>query len=301
MKVVETFEEMREASRGITSLVPTMGYFHEGHLSLIAAAREESDTVAASLFVNPLQFSEQKDLDRYPRDLDRDGRLAEEAGVDLLFAPPLEVMYPSPALTRVSVPVLETEMEGTYRPGHFEGMATVVVKLLAGIQPHCAYFGRKDAQQLAVVRRMVFDLSFPVEIVGVSTVRESDGLALSSRNVFLTDEERKRALDMYRGLMAAADAFESGVRDSDTLEGIVRKIVNRIEIDYVTMADARTAAPIPEVEREAFLAVAARVGATRLIDNVPFVVEAGGALSADRGVRLANPSILYGGRHAVDH
>jgi pantoate--beta-alanine ligase len=301
VKVVETFEEMREASRGITSLVPTMGYFHEGHLSLIAAAREESDTVAASLFVNPLQFNEQKDLDRYPRDLDRDGRLAEEAGVDLLFAPPLEVMYSSPALTRVSVPVLETEMEGAYRPGHFEGMATVVVKLLAGIQPHCAYFGRKDAQQLAVVRRVVFDLSFPVEIVGVSTVRESDGLALSSRNVFLTDEERKRALDMYRGLMAAADAFESGVRDSDTLEGIVRKIVNRIEIDYVTMADARTAARIPEVEREAFLAVAARVGATRLIDNVPFVVEAGGAWSADRGVRLVNPSILYGGRHAVDH
>ena len=301
MKVVETFEEMREASRGITSLVPTMGYLHEGHLSLMAAAREKSDTVAASLFVNPLQFNEQKDLDRYPRDLDRDGRLAEEAGVDLLFAPPLEVMYSSPALTRVSVPVLETEMEGAYRPGHFEGMATVVVKLLAGIQPHCAYFGRKDAQQLAVVRRVVFDLSFPVEIVGVSTVRESDGLALSSRNVFLTDEERKQGLDIYRGLMAAADAFESGVRDSETLEGIVREIVNRIEIDYVTMADARTAARIPEVEREAFLAVAARVGATRLIDNVPFVVEAGGALSADRGVRLANPSILYGGRHAVDH
>jgi pantoate--beta-alanine ligase len=301
VKVVESFEEVREALRGITSLVPTMGYFHEGHLSLMAAAREESDTVAASLFVNPLQFNEQEDLDRYPRDLDRDGRLAEEAGVDLLFAPPLEVMYPSPALTRVSVPALETEMEGAHRPGHFEGMATVVAKLLAGIQPHRAYFGRKDAQQLAVVRRMGFDLSFPVEIVGVSTVRESDGLALSSRNVFLTNDERNRALDIYRGLMAAADAFGTGVRDADTLEGIVREIVTGVEIDYVTMADARTAARLPEVDREAFLAVAARVGATRLIDNVPFLFEASGALSADRGVRLANPSILYGGRHAVDY
>ncbi|MGZ8785407.1 MAG: pantoate--beta-alanine ligase [Acidimicrobiia bacterium] len=301
MKVVETFEEVRESSRGKTSLVPTMGYLHEGHLSLMAAARRTSDTVAASLFVNPLQFNEQKDLDRYPRDLDRDGRLAEEAGVDLLFAPPIEVMYPSPPLTRVSVPALESGMEGAHRPGHFEGMATVVAKLLGGIQPDAAYFGRKDAQQLAVVRRLVFDLSFPVEIRGVSTVRESDGLALSSRNIFLTGEERDRALDISRGLMAAADAFEEGVQDADTLESIVREQVAGLDVDYVTMADALTTARLPEVDREAFLAVAVRVGATRLIDNLAFAIEASGALSVDRGVRLANPSILYGDRHALDH
>jgi pantoate--beta-alanine ligase len=271
-----------------------MGYLHEGHLSLMETARGESDTVAISLFVNPLQFSEQKDLDRYPRDLDRDGRLAEAAGVDLLFAPPLEVMYPMPALTRVTVPPLESEMEGAHRPGHFEGVATVVAKLLAGIQPHRAYFGRKDAQQLAVVRRMAFDLSFPVEIIGGQTVRESDGLALSSRNVFLTGEERDRALGIWRGLLAAAEAFENGVRDADTLEGMVREIVTGAQIDYVTLADARTAVRLAEMDQDAFLAVAARVGSTRLIDNVTFMVEPGGAMSVDRGVRLARPSILYG-------
>ncbi len=301
MKVLETFDEIRQASRGSTGLVPTMGYLHEGHLSLIEAALETSDMVMMSLFVNPLQFNEQRDLDRYPRDSDRDFELAAAAGVDLLFAPPLDIMYPAPALTRVSVPPLEVEMEAAHRPGHFAGVATVVAKLLAGLQPHRAYFGRKDAQQLAVIRQMVFDLSFPVEIVGGSTVRESDGLALSSRNVFLSPEERSRALEISRGLMEAADAFDSGVRDADTLEHMVREMVTGADIDYVTMADARTATRLPVADREAFLAIAARVGPTRLIDNVPFLAGASGAMTVDRGVRLDHPSILYGGHHAVDH
>ena len=301
MRVLETFEEVREAVSGSTGLVPTMGYLHEGHLSLMAMAREESDMVVISLFVNPLQFNEQQDLERYPRDLERDGRLAEQAGVDVLFAPPPEVMFPVPALTRVSVSSLEAEMEGFHRPGHFAGVATVVAKLLAGIQPRRAYFGRKDAQQLAVVRRMAFDLSIPVEIVGGSTVREADGLALSSRNVFLNDEERRRALQLSRGLLAAADACEAGVRDADALEGIVREMVTGAEIDYVTLADARTAGRLPVLDRDAFLAIAARVGTTRLIDNMPFELQPGGAIGVDRGVRLAQPSILYGDQHVVDH
>jgi pantoate--beta-alanine ligase len=291
---VETFGEIRDAASGITGLVPTMGYLHEGHLSLISAARAESDSVVVSLFVNPLQFNEPRDLDRYPRDFDRDCLLAEKAGADLLFAPPLEVMYPLPPLTRVIVPSLEAEMEGAHRPGHFEGMATVVAKLLAGLQPDRAYFGRKDAQQLAIVRRLVFDLSFPTEIVGGPTVREADGLALSSRNVFLRGDERRRALTLSQGLMAAADAFEAGVHDAETLEDIVREAVTGADIDYVTLADARSALRISEVDRDAFLAIAARVGVTRLIDNLPLAVVPGGGKSADRGVRLAGPSILYG-------
>jgi pantoate--beta-alanine ligase len=294
VRVIETFEETRDRSSGANGLVPTMGFLHEGHLSLIEAARRESDTVVVSLFVNPLQFNEPRDLDRYPQDLERDRRLAEEAGADLLFAPALDEMYPLPPVTRVAVPWLEEEMEGAHRPGHFEGVATVVAKLLAGLKPDRAYFGRKDAQQLAIIRRMAFDLSFPVEIIGGQTVREEDGLALSSRNVFLSDDERQQARGLSQGLMAAAGAVEAGIRDADSLEGIVREMVTGAEIDYVMLADARTAARLPEVDRDAFLAIAARVGATRLIDNLPVIVQPGGAISVDRGFRLNGPSILYG-------
>lgn len=301
MRVVETFDQTRESSLGVSGLVPTMGYLHEGHLSLIEAARGDSDTVVVSLFVNPLQFNERRDLERYPRSLERDCGLAEEAGADLLFAPSEEEMYPLPPLTRVAVPSLEEEMEGAHRPGHFEGVATVVAKLLAGLQPQRAYFGRKDAQQLAIVRRMAFDLSLPVEIIGGATVREKDGLALSSRNVFLSGDERRRALALSQGLMAAADTFESGIRDTDTLEAIVRDALTDAEVDYVTLADARTATRIPEVDRDAFLAIAAWVGKTRLIDNLPFSLESGGSMSVDRGVRLSGSSILYGDSHVVDH
>ena len=294
MRVVETFEETRSGSAGVTGLVPTMGFFHEGHLSLIEAARRESDTVVVSLFVNPLQFNEPRDLDRYPRDLERDCRLAEAAGADLLFAPGLEEMYPLPPLTRVTVPLLEEEMEGAHRPGHFGGVATVVAKLLAGLEPDRAYFGRKDAQQLALVRRMAFDLSFPVQIIGGQTVREMDGLALSSRNVFLAADERPRARGLSQGLMTAAGAIEAGTRDAHTLEGIVREAATGAEIEYVMLADAETATRLHEIDRDAFLAIAARVGTTRLIDNLPVIVEPGGAVTVDRGFRLGHPSILYG-------
>jgi pantoate--beta-alanine ligase len=295
VKIVETFEEARRARSGTTSLVPTMGYLHEGHLSLIDLARQESDTVMVSLFVNPLQFNELTDLDAYPRDVDRDTRLVEDLGADLLFTPTLEVMYPLAPLTRVSVPPMETEMEGAHRPGHFKGVATVVAKLFAGLQPDRAYFGRKDAQQLAIVRRVSFDLSFPIEIIGGPTIRENDGLALSSRNVFLSDDERNRALGLSGGLMAAADAFDGGVRDADTLERIVRDEAAATDIEYVTLADARTCVRIPEADRDSFLAIAGRVGSTRLIDNLPLAISPGGAMSADRGIRLDHPSILYGG------
>ena len=247
-----------------------------------------------SLFVNPLQFDDQSDLDGYPRDMERDARLVDELGADVLFAPTLEGMYPLAPLTRVTVPPLEAEMEGSHRPGHFEGMATVVAKLFSGLQPDRAYFGRKDAQQLAIVRRMGYDLSYPIEIIGGQTVRESDGLALSSRNIFLSDQERCRALGISRGLMAAADAFDGGVRDADGLEQIVRNEAAATDIEYVTLADARTCMPIPEMDRDSFLAIAARVGSTRLIDNLPLAVSPGGTMSADRGIRLDHPSILYG-------
>lgn len=296
MNVVTSLRELGETRKGMkepVGLVPTMGFLHEGHLSLVEQARRECRTVVVSLFVNPLQFDAQSDLARYPRNLDRDAALAAAAGADLLFAPELEEVYPEPALTRVVVPPLCREMEGLHRPGHFEGVATVVTKLLAGLRPDRAYFGRKDAQQLAVVRRLSLDLSFPLDIVGGSTVREVDGLALSSRNVFLRSDERARALALSRGLMRAADAIEQGERDGDRLEGLVRAETGDLEVEYVTLADAGLAGRIPVLRGPAFLAVAARVGSARLIDNLTVGIDEQGDPVVDRGRRLTRPSILY--------
>jgi len=292
VRVTTTFAETRAAARGVTALVPTMGFLHEGHLSLIEAARERADTVVVSLFVNPLQFNEAADLDRYPRDPERDASLAEAAGGDLLFAPSLTEMYPVPPVTRVSLPALGAELEGPYRPGHLDGVAVVVAKLYAGLAPHLAFFGRKDAQQLALVTRLAVDLSFPVEVVGCPTVREQDGLALSSRNVFLPVGDRATALSISRGLMAAADAADAGERSGAALEGIVAAELADAGLsapDYVALADAAMATRIPALDRPAFLAVAVRVGPVRLIDNVRLEPEG----SADRGCRLERPSILY--------
>lgn len=292
MKVTTTFAETRAAGRGVTALVPTMGFLHEGHLSLIEAARRRADTVLVSLFVNPLQFNVEADLDRYPRDAERDAALAEEAGGDLLFAPSPEEMYPLPPASRVSVPALSAELEGRHRPGHLDGVAVVVVKLYAGLAPHLAFFGRKDAQQLALVTRLAADLSFPVEVIGCSTVREQDGLALSSRNVFLPSADREAALSISRGLMAAADAAEAGERSGAALEDIAAGEMEEAGLalpDYVALADAAAAARIPVLDRPAFLAAAVRVGPVRLIDNV--WLEPDG--TADRGRRLRGPSILY--------
>jgi pantoate--beta-alanine ligase len=289
VRTVGTFTAAREASSGTVGLVPTLGFLHEGHLALVARARAESDTVVMSLFVNPLQFDDADDLAAYPREAERDAALAEAHGVDVLFAPSVEEMYPHEPLTRVVVSGVADAMEGAERSGHFEGVATVVAKLLAGLRPDRMFMGRKDAQQLAVVRTMVADLSFPTEVVGVPTVREADGLALSSRNVRITD--RGAALGLSAGLFAAADAVAVGERAADRLAGIVIDAITGSGAvpDYATLADAATARPIGALDRPAFLAAAARVGDVRLIDNV-FLWPDG---TADRGTRLEGRSVLY--------
>jgi pantoate--beta-alanine ligase len=300
--VVEAFAAARAVRHGQIGLVPTMGYLHEGHLSLAHAARKETDTVVMSLFVNPLQFAPTDDLAAYPRDLARDAALAEAAGVDVLFAPSVEEMYPEPPATEVTVASVAAPLEGVYRPGHFAGVATVVSKLFAGLQPDRAYFGKKDAQQLALVKRLARDLSFPVHVVGCPIVREPGGLALSSRNTYLSDAERAAALSLSAGLMAAADAVEAGERDAGALASIVMASIDAasagglapIEVDYVALAGTADVLVLERLDRPAFLAVAATVGTTRLIDNVHFSA-AGGGFTADRGVEIDEPSILYAG------
>ena len=293
MRIVETFAESRAERSGRTGLVPTMGYLHEGHLSLVTIAAQQSDTVMASLFVNPLQFDDASDLDRYPRDLDRDAALLEAAGCDVLFAPPVEEVYPSTPLARVTVEGLTDTMEGAHRPGHFDGVATVVAKLFAGMQPDLAVFGRKDAQQFVVVSRVAADLSLPVEVIGGPTLRERDGLALSSRNVFLSADERRAALGISRGLMAAADAAEAGERSGPVLEGLVLEEMEResLEIEYAELASSADTARLAVLDRPGFLAVAAKSGRTRLIDNVWLDPDG----TVDRGRRLGDESVLYGG------
>lgn len=290
MKLVETPEEARSNGSGTRGLVPTMGFLHEGHLSLVEEARKRSDTVIMSLFVNPLQFDRTEDLQAYPRDPERDAALAEESGVDVLFAPPVEVMYPQPPLTRVSVAVVSEHMEGAFRPGHFDGVANVVAKLFAALQPDLAFFGRKDHQQLILVRRMAGDLSMPVEIVGCQTIRDRDGLALSSRNVLVDD--RQSALSISRALFSAADAIGAGTRSAAELEALVEESLRLDTVDYVTLASQSRAEPLDRLDRPAFLAVAGRVGSVRLIDNLP-VDLVGEMFVPDRGRRLVGDSRLH--------
>ena len=293
MRRLDRLADVRRERRGTTALVPTMGFLHEGHLSLVEAAATAADTVVVSLFVNPLQFDDPNDLERYPRDPDRDAALAEAAGATILFAPQVGEMYPREPAARVSPGPPASGMEGARRPGHFEGVATAVAKLFAGLQPDRAYFGRKDAQQLVVVSRMAADLSFPVEVIGGPTVRESDGLALSSRNVFLSPPDRTAALALSRGLMAAASAVEAGERSGAALEGTVAAEAagGFVELEYAVLADAADAARIARLDRPAFLAAAVRIGGLRLIDNVWLLPDG----TADRGAVLDRPSILYGG------
>ena len=296
MRTVATFADVRKGDRGSVALVPTMGYLHEGHLDLISAARRSSDTVVVSLFVNPLQFNDQTDLAGYPQDLARDAALADEAGADLLFAPAIEEMYAEQPSTSVTVAGVGELMEGDHRPGHFDGVAIVVAKLLAGTQPDRAYFGRKDAQQLVLVTRLGADLSFPVEIIGRPTIRERDGLALSSRNIYLSEAERGGALSLSRGLAAAAAAVEEGETEAATLEEIARAVVDAepgADLEYVTLASQENASALPTLEVPAFLAIAARVGATRLMDTV-HIDRVDGSWVPDLGSRLDRPSILYG-------
>lgn len=276
MEIVDTIAAARERiraarTRGETiGLVPTMGALHEGHLSLMRRARKECGFTVATLFVNPTQFGPNEDLARYPRDLETDARLSEGTGLDLLLAPPVEEVYPSGASTWVTVEGLGDRLEGASRPGHFRGVATVVAKLFNMVQPDRAYFGLKDYQQLQVIRQMSRDLNFPIEIIPCETVREPDGLAMSSRNRYLSPPERQSALALSRALKAARAACEAGQRSVPALAGAARQVLDAepgVQTDYVHLVDAETLLPLDQVDRPAVLLLAARVGATRLIDN----------------------------------
>jgi pantoate--beta-alanine ligase len=274
-------DRLNEARRGgaTVGFVPTMGYLHEGHVSLMRAARSECDVVAASIFVNPLQFAADEDLSAYPRDLDRDVVLCEAAGVDLVLAPSVDEMYPDGAVaTTVAVPALSSSMEGASRPTHFAGVATVVAKLFNLVGPCHAYFGEKDFQQLAVVRRMARDLSFPVTVVGCPIVREPDGLAMSSRNVYLTADQRDAAVVLYRSLQAGATAIMAGERDPRTVRTLLGDIIDAeplTALDYAQVVDPASLDPLHDVlaaGQEIRLLVAAQVGRPRLLDNLGMVV-----------------------------
>jgi pantoate--beta-alanine ligase len=297
MEVVTTFAAARSLAAGRTGLVPTMGYLHEGHVSLLAASVAECDTTVMSLFVNPLQFDEVGDLDRYPRDPVRDAAVAEAAGVDVVLAPDVGEVYPTwPPDTVVTLARLTHAMEGAHRPGHFDGVATVVAKLLAGVRPDAAYFGRKDAQQLVVVRALARDLHLGVDIRGLPIVREHDGLALSSRNLFLDGHRRAAALSLHEGVKAVADLATGGERRADRLCAALESAMAAAGVtpEYVAVAAQEDATILDEVDRPSFVAVAARVGEVRLIDNVHLDV-VDGAVVTDLGVRLPSPSMLYEG------
>jgi pantoate--beta-alanine ligase len=274
MRVVETVFELRrirKAMTGIVGLVPTMGALHEGHLELVRRSRADCDAVVASVFVNPTQFGPGEDLHRYPRDFAGDRTLLEATGVDLLFAPSQEEIYPAGFDTWV-VPGRHAErLEGTARPGHFRGVCTVVAKLFHLVEPNRAYFGRKDAQQLAVIRRMTAELAMNVEIVAVPTVREADGLAMSSRNAYLGPEERVAARVLHRSLRRAEGLWRAGERDAEVLRAAMRQTLSaepRASIDYVSVADDVTLEELSRIDRPALVSLAVWIGSTRLIDNV---------------------------------
>jgi pantoate--beta-alanine ligase len=272
MRTIRTNAEMRAyvgGAEGTVGLVPTMGAFHGGHHSLIRAARERCDHVVVSLFVNPAQFNEAADLEAYPRDEARDASQAQELGADVLYAPPVEEVYPPGFATTVRVEGLSDVFEGAERgPGHFAGVCTVVTKLFNVVTPDVAFFGQKDAQQVAVLRRMVRDLDLPVELAVRPTVREPDGLALSSRNVRLAPDERRRALALSRALGAAEAAVAGGERDAAAIEHAARGVMNGVEPEYLALVDPDSFKPVQTVDGRVLVAVAARIGATRLIDNI---------------------------------
>ena len=274
MLTVITLPELRsrrDSLPGRVGLVPTMGYLHEGHLSLVRRAREECDQVIVSIFVNPTQFGPQEDLSRYPRDLDRDLSLLEPLGVDLVWMPTAEMMYSPGYQTWVEVGEVTRPLEGAMRPGHFRGVTTVVAKLFNAVQPDRAYFGQKDAQQAAVIRQMTRDLSYPIEIVVCPIVREPDGLAMSSRNVYLNPEQRKAATVLYRSLHAAKEAYDHGERDAEKLRGMVKEVLASeplAQVQYVSCADYKTLEELETVTGKALLSMAVFVGKTRLIDNI---------------------------------
>jgi len=276
MQIVTKVTEMQSVCRKLRAnglvlgFVPTMGALHEGHVSLVRRARAECGVVAASIFVNPLQFAPGEDLAQYPRTFEQDCRLLEAEGVDVLFAPDAAEMYPKGAVTTVSVPGVGDRLDGASRPGHFTGVSTVVAKLFHVVGPQRAYFGQKDAAQLAVLRQMVRDLNFDVELVGCAIVRDTDGLALSSRNKYLAGVERDRALALHRALQQIERMIAAGERQTAKLMlgGMeILKATDGVRVDYLAIVDANTLLPVSSAETGTLVAVAAYVGATRLIDN----------------------------------
>lgn len=274
MKVVTTLDDLRHARTallGPMGLVPTMGYLHEGHLSLARRAKTECASVAASIFVNPTQFGPSEDLASYPRDLPRDLALLEATGVDLVWTPAPDIVYPADFQTWITVEEVAKPLEGSQRPGHFRGVATVVAKLFNAFQPQRAYFGQKDAQQVAVIRQMAHDLDFPVEIVVCPTVREHDGLAMSSRNAYLAPEQRAAAPVLFHALSAAATAYAAGERDAETLRQLMAGIIDAQPLarrQYVSCADPVTLQELDGPIQRALLSMAVFIGKTRLIDNL---------------------------------
>lgn len=282
-RLVSTIAEMREVRRGlrgVVGFVPTMGYLHEGHLALVRRAKSENDSVVVSIFVNPTQFGPEEDLQTYPRDLERDLALLASERVDLVFIPTAGEMYRPGSSTFVLVEGLSDTLEGAHRPGHFRGVATVVAKLFNIVSPNRAYFGQKDAQQAVIIKRMVADLDFDLEVVVVPTVREPDGLACSSRNVYLSPEERSAAVVLHRALNAARHKWEEGERAGVDLRQVMRDVVEAeplATLDYVSVADPDTLEELETVDRSALMSLAVRIGRTRLIDNL--LLEMGGQTS----------------------
>jgi len=271
--VVESIAELRSRlqNQRETGLVPTMGALHAGHAKLIETARSESDCVVVSIFVNPLQFDRKDDLDRYPRSLDGDVALCEKLGVDLIFAPSAVEMYPKPLICTVEVGRIGDHLCGPFRPGHFRGVATVVMKLLQIVQPHRAYFGEKDAQQLAVIRRMVSDFNVPTAIVEVPTVREPDGLAMSSRNRHLSETQRRSATVLYESLRRSAGMISAGERDAALIKKAATGGMTRmadVRLEYFDIVDPEEIQPVSRIEGPVRVAGAIWVGSTRLIDNM---------------------------------
>jgi pantoate--beta-alanine ligase len=278
MKTVSSISELRAALKEARSktigFVPTMGYLHEGHLSLVDQAKEKADVVVMSIFVNPLQFGPNEDLANYPRDIERDSRLAESRGVDILFFPPVKEMYPEGSKTIVTVKDITESMCGASRPGHFDGVATVVTKLFNIVQPDYAFFGMKDAQQVAVITQMVRDLNMSVEVVPCPIVREADGLALSSRNVYLSKEEREQALVLSRSLKKVQEMVEEGERNAASLREAIETTIKQsplADIDYIEIRSYPELAPLDELRGNCIVALAVRFGRTRLIDNIMLV------------------------------
>ena len=279
MKVVTSIPEMQEASSSLRragksiAVVPTMGYLHNGHLSLVKIAKKNSDVVITTIFVNPTQFAPHEDFDKYPRDIEADKAHAQSAGTDILFTPDVSSMYPENYLTYVEIEKISKVLEGKFRPSHFRGVATVVAKLFNITQPHIAVFGQKDAQQIAIIKQMVRDLNFNIKIVVGPIIRDRDGLALSSRNVYLSPQERREAIVLHQSLKLAQQIIHSGARHShEIIENMMKLISSKpsAQIDYISIADAKTLSELSTIipATEVLISLAVRIGTTRLIDNI---------------------------------